>query len=194
MQTTAMLVLMAGLTLSAQDFTRGVGVYPGNPKEDFGPGMVVDATTYRNLALHRAAYHSSSYDYNLTAQLVTDGIKETALPRWLVTATSDGVAPTKANREVFLDDNTNSTLALRSAKAWLQFGLEGGDSTLEVDRVAIVARIQANQQQPAGWLCTVSGSNDGRTWMELGRASATERPSPSFTPSIAFAADRKSVV
>ena len=179
----ALLVYAAG----AQEYTRGIGVYPGNPREDFGPSMAVD-NTYRNLALHRAAYHSSSYDYNLTAQLVTDGIKDTAMPYWLVTATSDTVAPTKANREVFLDDNTNSTLALRSAQAWLQFGLEGGASTLEVDRIAVIARVQINQQLPAGWQCTVSGSNDGRTWTELGRSSGTERPGSNFAPSIPFKA------
>jgi len=53
----------------------------------------VDGATYRNLALHRAAYQSSSYDYNLTAQLVTDGIVETKLPRWVVVSSSEhGVA------------------------------------------------------------------------------------------------------
>ena len=34
----------------------------------------------RNIALHRAAYHSSAVDYNYTAQLVTDGIVESGLP------------------------------------------------------------------------------------------------------------------
>lgn len=34
----------------------------------------------RNIALHRAAYHSSAADYNYTAQLVTDGIVDDALP------------------------------------------------------------------------------------------------------------------
>jgi hypothetical protein len=175
--------------LGAQPYTRGIGVYPGDPKEDFGPVMVVDATTYRNLALHRAAYHSSSYDYNLTAQLVTDGVKQTELPRWLVTATSDGVAPAKANREVFLDDNVNSTLALRGSKAWLQFGLEGGDGTLAVDRIAVIARVQANPQQPAGWICTVSGSDDGRTWTPLGaNVGVNARPGPSFSAALSFAA------
>jgi len=62
------------LTMQAQDYTLGVGVYPGDPKENFAPAMRIDSSTYRNLALHRPAYHSSSYDYNLTAQLVTDGI------------------------------------------------------------------------------------------------------------------------
>ena len=54
-----------------------MGVYPGDPAQYFGPALVTDTATYRNLALHRPAYQSSSYDYNLTAQLVTDGIKET---------------------------------------------------------------------------------------------------------------------
>jgi len=32
-------------------YTRGIGVYPGNPDEDFSPDLCVDNTTYRNLAL-----------------------------------------------------------------------------------------------------------------------------------------------
>jgi hypothetical protein len=88
------LLAFIALTLHGQDYTLGVGVYPGEPKENFAPAMRIDAGTYRNLALHRPAWHSSSYDYNLTAQLVTDGIKETALPRWVSTATSaQGVIP-----------------------------------------------------------------------------------------------------
>lgn len=83
-------IFLLGLTaismLFAQEFSRGVGVYPGDPTEDFAPALVPDAATYRNLALHRPAYHSSSSDYNQTAQLVTDGIKETSLPRAAVRA------------------------------------------------------------------------------------------------------------
>ena len=47
-------------------------IYPGDPKEYSGPVLVPDASTYRNLALRRPAFHSSAYDYNLTAQLVTE--------------------------------------------------------------------------------------------------------------------------
>ena len=78
-------LLVASLALNAQDSTRGIGVYPGDPNAYNGALLVPDTQTYRNLALHRPAYHSSSYDYNLTAQLITDGIKETALPRWVST-------------------------------------------------------------------------------------------------------------
>ncbi len=48
--------------LSAQEFTRGVGVYRGDPKEYAGPVIVLDKSSYWNLALRRPAYHSSSYD------------------------------------------------------------------------------------------------------------------------------------
>lgn len=56
------------------DKTRGLGVYPGRPAEYFGPQVVAGGSEYRNVALFRAASHSSSADYNRTAQLVTDGL------------------------------------------------------------------------------------------------------------------------
>ena len=89
MKRLALLFAFAALTGHAQNYTRGIGVYPGDPKEYAGPTLVADAHSYRNLALHRPAYQSSAYDYNLTAQLVTDGIKETMLPQWIETSTSD---------------------------------------------------------------------------------------------------------
>ena len=46
--------LAAVLALGAQDYTLGVGVYPGDPQENFAPSFRVDGATYRNLALHRA--------------------------------------------------------------------------------------------------------------------------------------------
>src|ERR1700676_1891373 len=73
----------------AQQYTRGLGVYPGDPRQYDGPVLAADASSYRNLALHRPAYQSSAYDYNLTAQPVTDGIREHALPERVVTSTSD---------------------------------------------------------------------------------------------------------
>jgi hypothetical protein len=62
------------------------GVYPGDPRVYTGPSLVVDTHTYRNLALHRPVYQSSAYDYNLTAQLASDGIKDTAGPRTAIDA------------------------------------------------------------------------------------------------------------
>ena len=163
---------------------------------------MIDKTTYRNLALRRAAFHSSSYDYNLAASLVTDGIKDTALPRWVAVATSDGGVIGKVDREFLLDDNVTSSTNLRGAKAWIQVQLGGGDSQWEVDRIEVVPRTGGGgggrgQTQPpgggGGWTCTVSGSDDGQGWKQLGSVSGTDRPmGPQFRPSLAFAAPSRS--
>ena len=70
-------------------YTRGIGLYPGSPKEDPSPELI-PSNEYRNIALNRAAYHSSSYDYNLTAQLVTDGIITADEPAYMTFSTHDG--------------------------------------------------------------------------------------------------------
>jgi len=38
---------------AAEEFTLGVGVYPGDPRQNFSPELVIDKLTYRNLALLR---------------------------------------------------------------------------------------------------------------------------------------------
>src|SRR5579863_1469221 len=111
----------AVLTVQAQNYTRGVGVYPGDLREYTGPTLVAGANTYRNLALHRPAYQSSAYDYNLTAQLITDGIKESSMPQWIETSTSDkGVLP-KNERELFLDGNVTSSVNVSGDSPWVEF-------------------------------------------------------------------------
>src|SRR5258708_20438763 len=91
-------LIIASHMLDAQDFTRGVGVYPGDPKAYNGALLAPETQAYRNLALHRPAYASSSYDYNLTAQLGTDGIRETRLPRGAPTPSTEGEVLSPKNR------------------------------------------------------------------------------------------------
>jgi hypothetical protein len=175
----AVLSLMTVVALDAQEFTRGIGVYPGNPGEDFSPVLRVDAKTYRNLALRRPAFQSSSYDYNLTAQLVTDGIKDTGLPRWVATSSSEGGTFPKNEREWILDDNPVTGPDLKGPRAWVQVELAGGEGPLEVDRVDLDARAQPLE----AWTAIVSGSDDGETWTELGRTEGTDRKGPQFVTS-----------
>jgi hypothetical protein len=190
MRRAILLSLSVALGLPAQEYTRGPGVYPGAPEEDFGPVMAVETATYRNLALHRPAYHSSSYDYNLTAQLVTDGIKETALPRWVSVSASERGMLRKADRESVLDHNLTSGVDLGGAKPWVQLGVGGGGTPPEVDRVEVFARVEPFGL--AGWTCTVSGSDDERTWKELGRTTGKDRPGRQFRTSMAFTAPSRS--
>ena len=53
-------------------------MYPGRPTEYFGPQVIAGGSEYRNVALFRAASQSSAFDFNRTAQLVTDGLVSSA--------------------------------------------------------------------------------------------------------------------
>jgi hypothetical protein len=189
-----LLSLMAWPAIQAQQYTLGVGVYPGDPRENFAPVARTDQT-YRNLALHRPVYQSSSYDYNLTAQLITDGIKDTKPPRWVAISTSEQGELPKNEREWLLDHNWLTGVSLKGTGGWVQIELAGGENPLEIDRVDIDARVQVGQASglSAGWSAVVSGSDDGQTWKELGRASGTDRPAREFKPSIALAAPSHSL-
>ena len=100
------------------EFTRGIGIYPGRPTEDFSPVMKPDHT-YRNIALHRAAYGSSSYDYNLTAQWLTDGVTTTADPLFLEVSTPAGSLP-RREREWAIDGGEWTRNILMGADTYLQ--------------------------------------------------------------------------
>jgi hypothetical protein len=188
MRQTLLLTLMAWSAIQAQQYTLGVGVYPGAPTQNFAPATHLDRTTYRNLALHRPAYQSGSYDYNLTSQSITDGIKDTKLPRWVVVSTSQQGELKKNEREWLLDHNWLTSVNLKGTGGWVQVELAGGEGPREVDRVDIDARVWVGQAGQAGWGALVEGSDDGKTWKELGRVTGTDRPAREFKPSIALAA------
>ncbi|MGB6611119.1 MAG: discoidin domain-containing protein, partial [Acidobacteriaceae bacterium] len=176
----------------AQQYTRGIGVYPGDPSEYTGPTFVVDGS-YRNLALHRPAYQSSAYDYNLTAQLITDGINEQTPPQYVVTSTSSaGILP-KQQREVFLDGNITSSIDVTGDHPWVEFDLEGGANPPELDRIDLWLRRMNSKLPATGWTYVISGSDDHTHWTEVGRSTGTDWPSmhfsgPSFMQSIPFTA------
>ena len=183
-----LLLLLAALSpLAAQTYTRGVGVYPGDPREDWSPSFAVDSTTYRNLALHRPAYQSSGYDYNLTAQLVTDGIRETRQPRWIAVRTSQqGVVP-KNQREFLFDDNWWTTVDLNGAQAWVELEW-GGEAHPEIDRVEMEGTLEGRPPENQEWTVVLSASADGKDWKELGRAYGMAHPTAEWKGSIAWPA------
>lgn len=169
-----LVILALTAVLSAQEYTRGVGIYPGDPKENFAATLVPDTETYRNLALHRPAFQSSAYDYNLTAQLVTDGIRETRLPRWVSGSYSQKGELIKSEREHLVDSNGVSQVEIPATGGWAQVHLEGGETALEFDRVDVLVRPQSGEPQPQAWTCMVLGSDDGQTWNELGRTTKSD--------------------
>lgn len=171
-----LLTFAAAVAPVAQEYTRGIGVYPGNVNETFAPSMRIDSDTYRNLAYLRPAYHSSSYDYNLTAQLVTDGIKDTNLPRWISTSTSDEGVLLKNQRVYFLDTHQQTSVSMDGPYAWMQLEIGGGD----LPRITSI-NLDGSQRTDADvedhtWTIMVLGSDDGETWDELGRLTGETEP------------------
>src|SRR5579872_3139258 len=171
----------------AQEYTLGVGVYPGDPKQNWSPTLQPGPKEYRNLALRRPAYHSSSYDYNLTAQLVSDGIKETALPRWIVVSTSDQGVLKKTDRELVLDNNWVTAVNVQGKSAWVQVEIVGGESVPAIDYVRIDATIHAQVPDNQEVTCTVMGSDDGQSWSEFAHWSSVVTPSGQLQAEIPFA-------
>jgi beta-galactosidase/beta-glucuronidase len=174
MYRTLCLALLSLSALPAQEFTRGIGVYPGNPAEDFSPTLQ-PSPVRRNLALHRPAYHSSSYDYNLTAQLITDGIITTETPRWITVYTSQQGALKKNAREWVLDDNWVSAIDLRGRQTWVRIDLHGAPPPT-IDALKIDVTVRAPGADNQDWTITIQGSNDNKTWLPLGVTAGMARP------------------
>ena len=122
----AVLLLAAAFLISCEQpagSSRGIGVYPGNPDEYDGPVMQAADGSYRNLALHRAAWHSTSVDYNLTGHLVTDGIITDEAPVWMQVL-ANGVNIENRLKERLFDDNFTGITFDGKAGAALEIGLE----------------------------------------------------------------------
>ena len=184
------LCLMAAALSLAQTYTRGVGIYPGAPREDFSPTLAPDRSgTYRNLALLRPAYQSSSYDFNLTAQLVTDGLKASEEPRWLRVSTSRQGELSRKDRESVLDGNFVTDVSVSGNNEWIQFQLGGGPTPLEVTRIELDGSLheaETSDVQPQEWAAVVLTSDDGRNWTRLGHSAGMAPPTGEFHPKIEF--------
>ena len=146
-------------------YNRGIGIYPGNPAEDFSPELYAD-DTYRNIALNRAVYASSSYDYSLTGQLVTDGIVETSAPKYLVMETSED-RDVKREREWLVDQHRYTMVNLYGPCAYAQISLQNGWKE-SFDRVHGEMLVSYQEGAADGsHEVKVSASKDGREWTVL---------------------------
>lgn len=146
---------------------RGIGIYPGNPSEDFSPVMVQD-DSYRNIALNRAAYNSSSHDYCLTAQLITDGIVSDQMPRHMVVSTPEGPCE-RREREWLVDEGIYTRMALDGEDTYVQFTLGNGWHE-KVKRVQMLGMVNYLEEEADGsHELSFWGSADGQDWDLLGQ-------------------------
>lgn len=154
-------------------FTRGIGAYPGRVPDYRGPRMVADGSR-RNLSLNRAAWASSSVDYNLTAQLATDGIGckgEPAMLRVLV----NGKEPSPRDKEKTIDGNVHSCAILEGERASIQYDWVG--MTVGIDTLRLLAEtVYHPDEATKGYRIRVLASADGTQWREIGRREGTSLP------------------
>ncbi|MGE5420231.1 MAG: glycosyl hydrolase 2 galactose-binding domain-containing protein, partial [Chloroflexota bacterium] len=177
----ALLILVLQGCARNKEYTRGTGVYPGRPSEDFSPELV-PGTTYRNIAGMRPVYQSSAYDYNLTSQLLTDGIITDTMPAFIKVFTNEGEVP-KNEREWLLDNKRVSWMTVNGSEIFIQFELCGGAVPEPVDKISLTGSVEYIERKPRGWTFTCSGSDDGKNWTELSKFKGyglpgNERPNP----------------
>ena len=155
-------------------YTRGIGQYPGSPDEDFSPHLRPDYDTYRNIAKLRTAYHSSSYDYNLTAQLVTDGIITDQEPKYITISTPEGKMA-KRESEWSLDNGPYSRNTILGENTYVLFSLANWSA--KADEIRLSGNVVFNNDQAKeGYEIICQGSNDGTNWTELGKLSGKDLP------------------
>lgn len=139
----AMMFVNAIPTHAQRHTTRGIGVYPGRQSESFAPTLRRDFD-YRNTALHRMVYQSSSLDANLTGQLVTDGTVYRGEPCRLQVSMPDGVVA-RRDAEKLLDGNVHTRLMVKGEDTFVQFDWTAMD--VDIDAFDILAE---PVYQPAG--------------------------------------------
>lgn len=110
-----------------------------------------------NIALNKAAYASSSYDYNLTAQLVTDGVVATSEPAWLRVGTAEGELP-RREKEWTVDAGPYSNNRLEGAVNFLEYEW----SAQKFSAACVRVRGYVVYEEPAkGWSITCFAGNHG---------------------------------
>ncbi len=154
------LTLTMAASAFAQVLNRPIGQYPGNPSEYYGPTLEKGYSNL-NLALYHKVYQSSSWDFNLTSQLLTDSIIDRELPAWLNVTTPDGPLPPH-KREACIDGNEWTCNILMGGDTWLQYAWENMD--IDIDEVEMVCSMAYREDAPQGFTIRLLTSRDGKKW------------------------------
>ena len=117
-----------------------------------------------NIALNKTAYASSTYDYNLTAQLVTDGIIESGEPAWLKVSTPEGELP-RREKEWTVDAGPYSRNTLEGYSTFLEY--EWGRQSFTASCVRIRGYV-VYQKPSSEWSISCRASGSGTDFREVG--------------------------
>jgi len=118
--------------------------------------------TERNLALNRAAYHSSCINFDNTAHLATDGGYFTRKGP-IVTALYED-SPVGEEKDKAFDGQANTIYLTPHPNGWLQYEFADG-AAYAIDRYTITSADDNPGRDPKSW--TLLGSNNGKRWIKL---------------------------
>ncbi len=169
---TNLLLLTSLMTValgSDDDYTRGIGQYPGASNEYFAPSVswTENGESLTNVALHRTAWASSSYDYNHTAHLVTDGICDGQPPALLQVTTPSGLLP-RREAEWTIDGGLFSRNILMGSHTWLQYDWSRPIVAM-VRKVKLQGMVAYDDKVATkGYTLCCQTSADGEMWETIG--------------------------
>jgi F5/8 type C domain./Glycosyl hydrolases family 2, sugar binding domain. len=131
-----------------------------------------DETHIFNVAENKAAWASSSYDYNLTAQLVTDGRVETDEPAWLKVSTPDGELP-RREREWTVDKGPYSKSTLSGEDTFIEY--EWSRQSFKTPVVRVTGFV-IHRPGAASWSIDCLAAAGGVEYSSIGGVSGTSLP------------------
>ena len=162
-KTLALLALLLAAACGRNEGTKtlGIGVYPGDPAENFSPTLR-KGDGYRNIALLRAARHSSSADYNQTAQLLTDGLIADGPATWVEVFRGGERVP--GFEGGFLTDQNHAGINCTGPEVDFELVFHGFVPV--ADRILVATGGDRNQKT----VLTVEGKAEDGTWKPVGTA------------------------
>ena len=151
------------LGATAQVMNRPIGQYPGNTREYYGPSIQDgrDRSGMEYMSKYHTVYQSSSWDFNLTSQLLTDGIIDDQMPAWLNVSTPDGPLPPH-KREACIDGNEWTSNIVMGGNTWLQYDWE--NMAIDIDEVEMICSMAYREEAPRGFKIRLLTSTDGKKW------------------------------
>ena len=169
-------MLLSVTAQGAENQTRGIGQYPGALTEFYAPTISwTDGGKLTNVALHRAAWASSTYDYNHTAHLVTDGICDSTEPATLKVSTPSGILPRRV-AEWAIDGGPFSRTILMGSSSWLQFDYSGALSVAATKLKLQGMVIYDDKVATKGYTIRCQVSADGKQWQTVGELKGEKLP------------------
>ena len=169
-------MLLSVTAQGAENQTRGIGQYPGALTEFYAPTISwTDGGKLTNVALHRAAWASSTYDYNHTAHLVTDGICDSSEPAILNVSTPSGPLP-RREAEWAIDGGPFSRTILMGSSSWLRFDYTGALSVAATKLKLQGMVIYDDKVATKGYTIQCQVSSDGKEWQTVGELKGDKLP------------------